>query len=149
MAKTLEFTEGEPWLWRFAEPRLTIDGVEYEDSEAYYQEHKPAAGDWSETANEQRSEVMCTALNAKFAASGEARALLVASHPHRLLSTPLRRPQPRLDLRELQRLCHARRPVLQRPRLEHTQLGRQGLRHGLLQEGRSICCQLLNAHLPP
>jgi hypothetical protein len=31
-------------------------------------------------------EVMCTALNAKFAASGEARALLVASHPHRLLS---------------------------------------------------------------
>jgi len=97
VAKTLEFTEGEPWLWatefenlhetwRSAEPRLTIDGVEYEDSEAYYKEHKPAAGDWSETANEQRMEVMCTALNAKFAASGEARALLVASHPHRLLS---------------------------------------------------------------
>ncbi len=96
MAKTLEFTQVEPWLWatefdnvhetwRFAEPRLTIDGVEYEDSEAYYQEHKPAAGDWSETANKQRMEVMCTALNAKFAASGEARALLVASHPHRLL----------------------------------------------------------------
>ena len=97
MSKTLEFTQGEPWLWatefenvhetwRFAEPRLTIDGVEYEDSEAYYQEHNPAAGDWSETANEQRVEVMCTALDAKFAASGEARALLVASHPHRLLS---------------------------------------------------------------
>jgi predicted NAD-dependent protein-ADP-ribosyltransferase YbiA (DUF1768 family) len=97
VAKTLEFTEGEPWLsatefenvhetWRFAEPRLTIDGVEYEDSGAYYQQHKSAAGDWSETANEQRMEVMCTALTAKFAASGEARALLVASHPHRLLS---------------------------------------------------------------
>ncbi len=68
------------------EPRLTIDGVKYEDSEEYYQEHKPAAEDWSEEANEQRVEVMCTVLDAKFAASGEARALLVTSHPHRLLS---------------------------------------------------------------
>jgi hypothetical protein len=95
--KALEYTEGEPFVWAtefenvhdtwvFAEPRLTIAGKEYKDSEAYYQEHKPAARDWSASANAQRVGVMRTALAAKFAASGEARALLVASHPHRLLS---------------------------------------------------------------
>jgi predicted NAD-dependent protein-ADP-ribosyltransferase YbiA (DUF1768 family) len=94
--KALEFTEGEPWLWAtefenvhetwtFAEPRLTIGGKEYRDSEAYYQAQKPVPFD-AQVWDAQRVGVMRTALAAKFAASGEARALLVASHPHRLLS---------------------------------------------------------------
>ena len=95
--KALAFTEGEPWVWatefenvhttwQFAEPRLAIGGREYRDSEAYYQAHKPAGDDRSDAANAQRVAVMRTALAAKFAASAEARAVLVASHPHRLLS---------------------------------------------------------------
>lgn len=97
MEKALEFTEDELWVWatefenvhdvwRFAEPRLTIDGQEYKDSEAYYRVHKPAGKDRSAAANAQRVAVMRRGVAAKFAASGEARAVLLASHPHRLLS---------------------------------------------------------------
>ena len=94
--KALEFTEGEPWvwatefenvhgLWKFAEPRLTIGGKEYKDSETYFHAQKPVPFD-AQAWDAQRVGVMRTALAAKFAASGEARALLVASHPHRLLA---------------------------------------------------------------
>ncbi len=96
MQKALEYTEGEPWVWatefenvhetwKFAEPRLTIGGKEYKDSEAYFQSQKPVPFD-AAVWDARRVGVMRTALAAKFAASGEARAVLVASHPHRLLS---------------------------------------------------------------
>ena len=84
MEKALEFTEDELWVWatefenvhdvwRFAEPRLTIDGQEYKDSEAYYRVHKPAGKDRSAAANAQRVAVMRRGVAAKFVASGEAR----------------------------------------------------------------------------
>ena len=94
--KALEYTEGEPFVWAtefenvhdtwtFAEPRLTIGGKEYKDSETYFHAQKPVPFD-AQVWDAQRVGVMRTALAAKFAASAEARALLVASHPHRLLS---------------------------------------------------------------
>jgi predicted NAD-dependent protein-ADP-ribosyltransferase YbiA (DUF1768 family) len=94
--KALEYTEGEPFVWAtefenvhdtwvFEEPRLTIGGKEYRDSEAYFHAQKPVPFD-AHVWDAQRVGVMRTALAAKFAASAEARALLVASHPHRLLS---------------------------------------------------------------
>ena len=86
MEKALEFTEDELWVWatefenvhdewRFAEPRLMIDGREYKDSEAYYRVHKPAGKDRSAAANAQRVAVMRWGVAAKFVASGEARFL--------------------------------------------------------------------------
>lgn len=92
----LNSTQGEPWLWatefenvhstwKFAEPRLVIDGHEYTDSETYYHSQKPQPFD-AELWKSQRVGVMRKAVAAKFAASDEARALLLASHPHRLLS---------------------------------------------------------------
>ena len=94
--KALEYTEGEPFVWAtefenvhdtwvFEEPRLTIAGKEYKDSETYFHAQKPVPFD-AQVWDAQRVGVMRTALAAKFAASAEARALLVASHPHRLLS---------------------------------------------------------------
>ena len=70
--RALESTQGEAWVWatefenvhdvwRFAEPRLAIDGREYRDSEAYYQAHKPAGDDRTAEADAQR--VVSIAIN--------------------------------------------------------------------------------------
>ncbi len=48
--------------------------------------HKPAGKDRSAAANAQRVAMMRREVDTKFAASGEARTVLLASHPHRLLS---------------------------------------------------------------
>ena len=73
-------------LWIFREPKLSIDGIEYRDSEAYYQNHKPPAIDRGHIADEKRLTVMKKALRAKFEASKEASDLLKATYPHPLLA---------------------------------------------------------------
>ena len=73
-------------LWNFREPKLSIDGIEYTDSEAYYQDHKPPGVDRGNIAHEKRLAVMRKALRAKFKASKEASDLLKATYPHPLLA---------------------------------------------------------------
>jgi predicted NAD-dependent protein-ADP-ribosyltransferase YbiA (DUF1768 family) len=72
-------------VWDFKEPRLTIDGRSFRGSEHYYQSQKPTP--FNEVAwDSMKMGVMRTSVRAKFAASAEARKLLLATHPHTLLS---------------------------------------------------------------
>ena len=72
-------------MWRFNEPAITIDGTAYVNSETYYHHQKPVPFDHGAWEN-QKIGVMRRGVRAKFAASKEARQLLMATHPHRLLS---------------------------------------------------------------
>jgi predicted NAD-dependent protein-ADP-ribosyltransferase YbiA (DUF1768 family) len=72
-------------MWRFAEPRLRIDGVTYANSEAYFHAQKPRPFD-DAVWRGKRVGVMKKGLRAKFLASKEAREVLLKSHPHPLLS---------------------------------------------------------------
>jgi len=96
MVRALRHLHGQPYvwatefenvhsLWTFDEPQLEIDGRVYDDSESYYQLQKPVPFDEAAWAA-RRVDVMRTAIRAKFAASAEARGLLVSTHPHPLLS---------------------------------------------------------------
>ena len=94
----LQHTQQVPWLWatefenvhttwRFVEPRITIYGQQYADSEAYYKAEKwklpiSAAVIW----DAKKVEVMTRAVTAKFQNSEEARQLLISTHPFPLLS---------------------------------------------------------------
>ena len=71
--------------WCFEEPRITVEGVEYRDSEHYYHQQKPYPFDallW----DSQRDDVMRRAVEAKFSSSLELRQLLLSTHNHPLLS---------------------------------------------------------------
>ena len=94
----LQHTQQVPWLWatefenvhttwRFVEPRITIYGQQYADSEAYYKAEKwklpiSAAVIW----DAKKVEVMTRAVTAKFQNSEEVRQLLISTHPFPLLS---------------------------------------------------------------
>jgi predicted NAD-dependent protein-ADP-ribosyltransferase YbiA (DUF1768 family) len=72
-------------LWKFHEPGFEVDGVQYPCSEVFYQSQKPRP--FNEHAWESRKVgVMSTALRHKFRHSPEALAVLLATHPHPLLS---------------------------------------------------------------
>ena len=72
-------------LWEYAEPDIVIGGKRFAGSEAYYHSQKPVPFDDAKW-QPMRVEVMRTAVRAKFAAAADARALLMATHPHPLLS---------------------------------------------------------------
>jgi len=72
-------------LWEYAEPDIVIGGKRFAGSEAYYHSQKPVPFDDAKWLP-MRVEVMRTAVRAKFAAAADARALLMATHPHPLLS---------------------------------------------------------------
>lgn len=92
----LEATKGRPYLWatefenvhslwRYSEPKIEVDGRQYACSEAYYHSQKP--NPFSDAVWGQKKEaVMEVAVRAKMAADPSLRSLLVATHPHPLVS---------------------------------------------------------------
>eukprot|EP00931_Biecheleriopsis_adriatica_P120381 TRINITY_DN95501_c0_g1_i1.p1 TRINITY_DN95501_c0_g1~~TRINITY_DN95501_c0_g1_i1.p1 ORF type:complete len:215 (+),score=32.13 TRINITY_DN95501_c0_g1_i1:40-645(+) len=78
-------------FWNYEEPSFTVDGRTYNGSEDFFHKQKPSPFDkdlWDGTrgpGSGKRDEVMRTAVRMKFD-DPELRELLVASHPHPLLS---------------------------------------------------------------
>jgi predicted NAD-dependent protein-ADP-ribosyltransferase YbiA (DUF1768 family) len=72
-------------LWHFDEPGFHADGRYYEHSEAYYHAQKPRPFS-SDVWDTQRNDVMRAAVRYKFGSNPDLQALLVATHPHPLLS---------------------------------------------------------------
>ena len=96
ITRALSYTERRPWvwatefenvhdMWNFDEPRIKVGRYTYEKCEDYYHSQKPDPFD-AKVWDEKRVKVMMTGLRAKFAASEEAREVLLKSYPHLLLS---------------------------------------------------------------
>eukprot|EP00004_Rigifila_ramosa_P008995 TRINITY_DN20453_c0_g1_i3.p1 TRINITY_DN20453_c0_g1~~TRINITY_DN20453_c0_g1_i3.p1 ORF type:complete len:196 (+),score=36.06 TRINITY_DN20453_c0_g1_i3:2-589(+) len=71
--------------WDFDEPALVLNGNSYSCSEELYHAQKPRPFNGS-VWREQRLGVMRTAVRLKFDAAPELKPLLLATHPHALLS---------------------------------------------------------------
>lgn len=72
-------------VWSFHEPAITVDGVNYSCCESFYHAQKPVPFD-STVWISKRLSVMRRAVYEKFAASPDARSVLLQSYPHPLLS---------------------------------------------------------------